>query len=141
MVNHSGGFPDASGRSRVSFPKVTDLTERHMKTIAFVFALALAGSAAAATSSSPARTQICLDVSGATLPVVCSVPSSRLDSREYFCSCPDGERVDVAICPTGVKPPAENLALNRARRAAVRDGSLMGDRIDDRPICMAPRNP
>jgi hypothetical protein len=115
--------------------------ERHMKTLALVCALALASAASAATSSTPARTQICLDVSGATLPAVCSVPSSRLDNREYFCSCPDGERVDVAICPAGVKPPVENLALDRARRAAVRDGSLMGDRIGDRPICMAPRNP
>ena len=112
-----------------------------MKSIVFVFALAIAGAASAATSSTPTRTQICLDVSGATLPVVCSVPSSRLDDREYFCSCPAGERVDVAICPAGVKPPVENLALDRARRAAVRDGSLMGDRIGDRPICMAPRNP
>ena len=115
--------------------------ERHMKALALDFALALAGPAAAATSSTPTRTQICLDVSGASLPVVCSVPSSRLDNREYFCSCPEGERVDVAICPDGVKPPIENLALDRARRSAARDGSLMGDRIGDRQICMAPRNP
>lgn len=113
-----------------------------MKIIALAFAMALVGSAAsAATSSAPTTTQICLDVSGSTLPVVCSVPSSRLDDREYFCACPEGQRVDVDICPAGVKPPVENLALDRARRAASRDGSLLGDRIGDRPICMAPRRP
>ena len=117
------------------------LAERHMKALPSLFSLALAGSAFAGTLSRPTQTQVCLDVSGGTLPVVCLVPGSRLDDREYYCHCPEGQRVDVAICPAGIKPPAENRALDHARRSAARDGSLLGDRIGDRPICMAPRNP
>jgi len=112
-----------------------------MKTIVLTVAFALSSSVALAADPVQTKTQICLDVSGATLPVVCSVPSSRLDRREYHCQCPQGLRVDVDICPTGIKAPIENLALDHARRLAARDGSLLGDRIGDRPICMDPRNP
>ena len=112
-----------------------------MKSVVLSVALIVAGPAAAADAAAPAKTEICLDVSGASLPVVCSVPSSRLDRREYFCQCPEGQKVEVAICPTGVSPPKETVALDRVRRQAARDGSLLGDRIDGRPICMAPRAP
>lgn len=112
-----------------------------MKSVLFGFALALSGAAALAATPAPTKTQVCLDVSGSTLPVVCSVPSSRLDNREYYCQCPQGLRVDVNICPAGVKAPIENRAFNHARSLASRDGSLLGDRIGDRPICVEPRNP
>ena len=70
------------------------------------------------------------------------MPGSRLETREYICTCPNGgQRVDVSICPKGTKPPPESKALNIARRTAIRDGSLVGDTVDGRPICAAPRNP
>lgn len=112
-----------------------------MKSVMFAVALALTCTSALAAGPAAGKTQICLDVNGSTLPVVCSVSSNRLDRKDDFCQCPEGQRMDVDICPAGVKAPAENLDLYRARRLAARDGSLQGDRIGDRPICVAPRNP
>ena len=72
----------------------------------------------------------------------CRVPGSRLDKREDICTCPaGGQRVEVAVCAKDEKPPPESKALNIARRTAARDGTLVGDTIDGRRICVAPRNP
>lgn len=104
--------------------------------------LALAGASAQAadmTSNPPRQTAICLDVGGQTLPVVCRVPGSRLDKREDFCSCPEGSRTEVAVCAKGQRPPADGLALDKVRRLAAKDGSLLGDTFEGKPICVAPR--
>ena len=55
--------------------------------------------------------------------------------------CHAGMRVDVPICATGERAPPENVALNRARREAGRDGSLIGDLFEGRPMCVEGRNP
>jgi hypothetical protein len=90
----------------------------------------------------PTRTIQCIEVGGQLIPASCNVPGTRLDTREYICTCPNGgQRVDVAICAKGEKPPPESKALNIARRTAIRDGSLIGDTVEGRPICVAPRNP
>jgi hypothetical protein len=47
----------------------------------------------------------------------------------------------VPICPPGVRAPGETVALNRARRDAARDGSLIGDMFEGQPMCVAGRNP
>jgi hypothetical protein len=101
----------------------------------------LAWAQAPLSQNPPAQTIICLDVSGATLPVSCRVPASRLDTREDICVCNSGRRVDVPICPPGVRAPGETVALNRARRDAARDGSLIGDMFEGQPMCVAGRNP
>jgi hypothetical protein len=88
----------------------------------------------------PATTDICLDVSGGTLPAVCKVPASRLDKREDICVCPEGMRTTVPVCGPGQSAPRENLALNAARRTAAKDGSLIGDLFQGQPICVAPRD-
>jgi len=89
----------------------------------------------------PTKTIQCIDVGGDSIPPVCQVPGSRLDPRENICTCPNGGlRVEVAVCGKGQTPPPEGKALNIARAAAARDGSLLGDMIGDRPICVAPRN-
>lgn len=108
-----------------------------------VAALAAAGAAAAQAPLSenpPTQTIICLDVGGQTLPVSCKVPASRLDKREDFCTCRTGTQVDISICPDGVKPPAENLAYEKARKAAVKNGSLIGATYEGRPMCVTGRN-
>lgn len=87
----------------------------------------------------PTQTVICLDVGGQSLPAVCQVPSSRLDKREDICVCPVGMRVDAPICPEGLKPPAETRAYEKARKAAARDGSLIGDLYRGQPMCVAGR--
>lgn len=109
-----------------------------------IAAVALTASGAAAadmTSNPPKQTSICLDVSGQTLPVICKVPASRLDKREDICQCPEGVRVDVAVCAPGQRPPPDGLALDKVRRVAAKDGSLIGDTFEGRPICVEPRNP
>ena len=141
MVNPLPYFGTVTPAVYVSLKPVHGLKERLMKSVCLAFTFAFSSAVALAAAPAQTKTQVCLDVSGSTLPVVCSVPSSRLDRREYYCQCPQGLRVDVNICPAGVKAPIENRALDHARRLASRDGSLLGDRIGDRPICVEPRNP
>ena len=39
-----------------------------------------------------------IEVGGQLIPPSCNVPGSRLDSREYICTCPNGgQRVEVAM--------------------------------------------
>lgn len=110
-----------------------------------LIALALTASAGAALAQAPlsqnppTQTVICLDVSGQTLPASCQVPASRLDKREDICLCRAGTMVDAPICPPGVKPPVENLAYTKARKAAAKDGSLLGDLYEGKPMCVAGR--
>jgi hypothetical protein len=114
---------------------------------AMLAGLALAALAAAAHAQSmdtpPQTTILCIDVAGRSRPPVCRVPSGRLDPREDFCSCPATDRIVAPICPPGVRPPAENVALNHARRDALRDhpGTLVGATFEGRPMCVAPRYP
>jgi hypothetical protein len=107
--------------------------------------IALSAGAAAAqpiSENPPTKTIQCIEVGGRLIPPVCRVPGSRLDTREDICTCPDGgQRVEVSVCAKGEKPPAEGKALNIARSTAVRDGTLVGDTVDGRPICVAPRKP
>lgn len=109
------------------------------------FALALAAGAAHAqpiNENPPTKTIQCIDVGGQLIPATCQVPGSRLDPREYICTCPNGgQRVDVAVCAKGQKPPPESLALNIARREGIRDGTLVGDTVKGQAICVAPRRP
>jgi hypothetical protein len=112
--------------------------------VSMIAAFALAASTAQAAdmnSNPPTQSQVCLDVSGQSLPTVCRVPASRLDRREDICQCPQGRLVDIAVCATGQHPPPDGIALDKVRRLAAKDGSLIGDRFNGQPICVAPRNP
>lgn len=114
-----------------------------MRALVLLVPVLLGGSAAAQPINEvpPTRTIQCIEVSGQSIPAVCRVPGSRLDSREDICTCPNGgQRVEVAVCGDGQRQPPEGRALNRARRDALRDGSLLGDTFAGQPICVAPRN-
>lgn len=102
---------------------------------------ALAGGASAQSLSAnpPTETVLCLEVNGQTLPAVCRVPASRLDKREDFCVCRAGMKVIAPVCAEGVRPPAENIAFEKARKAASKDGTLVGDLYEGKPMCVAPR--
>jgi hypothetical protein len=102
----------------------------------------LGGSALAQSLTDPSVTTICLDPAGRTIPVTCrSQNASRINQREDICQClRGGDQVTVSICPSGVTPPAESAALEKARRQAVVKGSLVGASWRGRPICVAPRN-
>ncbi|HRD45986.1 MAG TPA: hypothetical protein PLF78_05835, partial [Caulobacter sp.] len=84
---------------------------------------------------------ICLDVDGQSRPAVCRSPASRLDGRDDICLCRSAQRVEAPVCGPGDHPQAENRAFELARKAAARDGSLVGDLYQGRPMCVAPRNP
>lgn len=101
-----------------------------------------AGAALAQTSSGlrPITTIQCLEPGGHLIPAVCDAPASRLDNREYICLCSNGGmRVDVPVCAKGEREPPDGRALSRVRDVAARDGSLVGDMLDGKPICVAPR--
>ncbi|MES2721635.1 MAG: hypothetical protein V4656_00640 [Pseudomonadota bacterium] len=107
--------------------------------------LALAASAGVALagpmSNPPTERTICIDVGGQSLPAVCKVPASRLDKREDFCLCHQGIKVSAPVCGPGERAPAENIAYEKARKAAARDGSLIGDLYEGRAMCVAARDP
>jgi hypothetical protein len=99
-------------------------------------AIALAGSAGA----QPAQTvrDICLDPGGHSEPISCTATGGRTHATEDVCICPAGSMKYVApVCPEGVKPPAESLDYDRARKEAVKDGSLVGDTYQGQPMCVA----
>jgi hypothetical protein len=111
--------------------------------IAAGFLAAGAASAQAPPGENPPRTTVvCLDVSGRSLPAVCRAPASRLDPREDICLCGRGGiQVTAPVCPPGVRPPAETVELDRARRVGLQTGTLAGVTFRGQPICVAPRNP
>lgn len=115
-----------------------------MRRLTLIAALALVASAASAqpiNENPPTKTIQCIEVGGQDIPAVCQVPGSRLDPTEIICTCPaGGQRVEVAVCAKGERQPPEGRALNRVRREAARDGSLLGDTFEGRRICVEPRN-
>jgi hypothetical protein len=99
-------------------------------------AAALAAGAAFGKPSVNATTSICLDPAGHTLPVTCRGKASRVEHEEYICQClRGGEQITIPVCPEGVRPPAESAAYERARRAAVQRGSLVGTTYQGQAIC------
>ncbi len=110
-------------------------------TITFAAVLSLCAGAAAAQSLDGNTTIVCLEVGGQSIAATCQVPGSRLDKREEICTCPmGGQRVSIPVCPSGVTPPAESAAYERARYAAIRKGSVAGASYLGKPMCLAPRN-
>ena len=85
-----------------------------------------------------ARTIQCIAPGGRLVPKSCDVADGRLGGRERMCTCPSGGvRVEVATCARGQNPPGESKALNIARRDGARDGTLIGDVANGKPICAA----
>jgi len=101
-----------------------------------------AGAAAAqpVTGNPPSTAVICVDVAGRTLPVRCRADASRISQSYDICQClSGGQRVMASVCPDGVSPPADSAALERARLAAIRHGSIVGATFRGQPMCVAPR--
>lgn len=114
-----------------------------MRAILIAGAVLAAGAATAQPigENPPTKTIQCIEPGGFSIPATCNVPGSRLDKREDICLCPaGGQRVEVSVCAKGEKPPPESKALNIARSAGAKDGTLVGDTVDGRRICVAPRN-
>jgi len=103
-------------------------------------ALALVAGAAQAQPAGDARTTVCVDVNGSLKAADCRGQPSRLQTREDICLCSGGgNRVEASICPSGVSPPGESLALAKARNEIVRtQGTLVGATFEGKPLCVAP---
>lgn len=102
-------------------------------------ALALCAGAAQAQESTE-RTMVCVDVNGALSAADCHGQASRLQTREDICLCSKGgQRVEASICPPGVSPPGESLAVAKARNEVVRkERTLVGASFEGRPLCVKP---
>ncbi|MDB5429158.1 MAG: hypothetical protein JWP35_274 [Caulobacter sp.] len=99
--------------------------------------LTLAGSAGAQPQQ--AVREICIDPGGRSEPISCSVYGGRTGASENVCSCAtNASKVVVPVCPDDVRPPAESMAYERARKEAARDGTLVGDTFQGGPMCIAP---
>jgi hypothetical protein len=114
---------------------------------AFIAGAAVAAAAVAAHAqpqqpNPPVQTIVCVDVNGGVRSPVCKVPATRLDLREDICLCPTGQRVDASVCPPGVAPPAESLAVARARNEILRkQPTLVGATYQGQLLCVPPRRP
>jgi hypothetical protein len=117
-----------------------------MKSSILISAIVLSLGAGAAVADSlsdnpPKSTTICLNGIGAIVPATCNAPASRLNAQENFCNCHGATlRVKAPVCAHGVQPPSTTAAYERARLAAVRNGSLMDAQWQGQPMCVAPRN-
>jgi hypothetical protein len=101
-----------------------------------------AAAPAASLADAPKTRTVCLDPAGKNLPAHCKIgQASRIDGTEDICLCPAGaDRVEAPICAPGVHQPAESAAYERARKAAVKNGSLVGAIYNGEPMCVTPRN-
>lgn len=109
-----------------------------ISTLAFVLAALTGGPLLAQPASMPAtaKTIQCIAPGGQLIPKSCDVIDGRLAGRERMCTCPyGGARVEVALCARGQTPPGESKAINTVRRSASRDGTLIGDTVNGKPIC------
>jgi len=105
-------------------------------TLALVMATLTAASAWAGPTTPDDRTIQCISSGGRLVPKSCDVADGKLADRERMCTCPlGGVRVEVPICAKGQHPPGESKALNVARRTSARDGTLVGDVVNGKPIC------
>jgi hypothetical protein len=103
-------------------------------------ALTISAAAAHAQPETATRTAVCVDVNGALKAAECRAQASRLQPREDICLCPRGNRVEASICPPGVSPPPESLAVARARNQILRNRhTLIGATFEGRPLCVPPR--
>ena len=102
--------------------------------------LALSGGLAWADSLDRTSTTICLDSGGRQAAVQChQQQASRLSHDADICICPAATmQVKAPLCLSGVKPPGESAAYERARLRAVNNGSLAGSSWQGQPMCVAP---
>ena len=95
--------------------------------VLFVTSLIVAMGACAAAAAQPRDSAVlCLDGLGVNHPPVChSSTSSRLSPEPDICTCNGPyQQVQTNWCAKGEQPPADTADFDRARVAAVRNGSL-----------------
>lgn len=110
------------------------------KSATLVLALAAtlaAGHAGAQDKPKRVRTAtLCVDSAGRAEAPSCRVPASRIQRQEDLCLCGVGDKVEVPVCPSGVRPPPESRELELARRKAVDAGTLLEATFEGAPMCV-----
>jgi hypothetical protein len=105
--------------------------------LSVVGGLALAQSA---QSRPPEDGMMCLSTNGQRSPSICRRGNAWGDSD--ICTCRGGAmRYDAPICARGEKPPAESVALDRARAEAMKRGTLYGATFEGRRMCVEVKRP
>jgi hypothetical protein len=83
---------------------------------------------------------MCLETNGSETPAVCRVGDAWHDAD--LCSCGDGGmRFSVPVCAPGEKPPPDNVALDRARKDAMKAGTLDNLTVNGRHVCVVRHHP
>ncbi|HWE46967.1 MAG TPA: hypothetical protein VG407_13160 [Caulobacteraceae bacterium] len=107
-----------------------------------VAATAFVGAGAyAAGAGQPQREEgmICLETNGSESPSVCQRGDVWHDAD--LCTCKSGMRFKIPVCAPGQKPPPDSVAVDRARREAMKTGTLYGATYDGRPMCVDVHHP
>ncbi|HEY3815095.1 MAG TPA: hypothetical protein VGL66_17895 [Caulobacteraceae bacterium] len=112
-----------------------------MKSVLLVSVLALSAlamSAPIAAQASGARTAtVCLSLDGSTRGPVCHKTSTW--RQDDICNCPGTtDQVTAPLCAAGETPAPDSADANRARRAAVHNGSLAGGAYNGKRFCVRP---
>jgi hypothetical protein len=83
---------------------------------------------------------MCLASNGSRGVAVCRRGNAWGDSD--ICTCRGSSlRIDAPICRPGEKPPAETVALDRARAEAMKRGTLYGATFEGRRMCVELKRP
>ncbi|HWE45098.1 MAG TPA: hypothetical protein VG407_03640 [Caulobacteraceae bacterium] len=101
---------------------------------------ALAMSAPLAAQASGQRTAtVCLNLDGSTRGPTCHKTSTW--RQDDICNCPGTtDQVTAPLCAPGESPAPESADANRARHAAVHNGSLMGATYNGKRFCVRPES-
>ena len=113
--------------------------------VLFLTSLIAAAGACAVASAQPASNDtavLCLDGLGVSHPPVChSSSASRLSTEPDICSCRGPyQQVKTNWCAKGEQPPADTADFDRARLAAVKNGSLYDFMFQGKRACV-PQGP
>ena len=105
---------------------------------ASAFGLGGAG-AYAAGQPQPEEGMICLETNGAEAPSTCQRGDVWHDAD--LCTCQSGMRFKIPVCAPGEKPPPDSVAVDRARRDAMKSGTLYGASYNGHPMCVDVHHP
>lgn len=95
--------------------------------------------ALAAGQPQPEEGMICLETNGAEAPAVCQRGDAWHDAD--LCTCKSGMRFKIPVCGPGEKPAPDSVAADRARRDAMKTGTLYGATYQGRQMCVDVRHP
>ncbi len=107
--------------------------------VLFLTTLIVTAGACAVASAQPRDSAVlCLDGLGVNHPATChAMSASRLESKPDICECQGPyQQVQADWCAKGESPPPDTAEFDRARVAAVHNGSLSGFSYQGKRACV-----